>query len=266
MLKIKTLFMGRKQVAASCLEWLTTHPKYEVVGVLTDNHLSSSVTAELARKLDIPLLDYDSAMLLASSGKVDLGLSVLYWRKLKGSLLFLDSGYGCINFHPALLPEYKGCAGYNMAILDKLAKWGTSCHYVDEGIDTGSIIDVLEFPIDAECETAQSLESKTLQAMKSQFICIMECMAGLPPGRLPSTPNHGGRYFSRREMELLKEVCPGDDPELKARAFYFPPYDGAWVYVNGKKMTLLPTSVLRTMGDPRASSLYSRPVINPGNS
>jgi methionyl-tRNA formyltransferase len=257
---IKTLFMGRKQVAASCLEWLSSHPRYEIVGVLTDSHLSGSVTAESARKLDIPLLDYDSAMILAASGKLDLGLSVLYWRKLKGSLLLLDSGYGCINFHPALLPEYKGCAGYNLAILDRLARWGTSCHYVDEGIDTGSIIDVLDFPIDAECETAQSLEFKTLQAMESQFYRIMGDMASLPPGRLPSTSNLGGRYISRLEMESLKEVCPGDDPELKARAFYFPPYDGAWVNINGKKMTLLPTSVLRSMGDPRASSLFSRPV------
>jgi methionyl-tRNA formyltransferase len=257
---IKTLFMGRKQVAASCLEWLSSHPSYEVVGVLTDSHLSGSVTAESARKLDIPLLDYDSAMILAASGNLDLGLSVLYWRKLKGSLLFLDSDYGCINFHPALLPEYKGCAGYNMAILDRLARWGTSCHYVDGGIDTGLIIEVSEFPVDVECETAQSLEIKTLQAMQLQFYRVMGEIASCSPGRLPTTSNSGGRYISRQGMEALKQVCPGDDPELKARAFYFPPYDGAWVNVNGKKMTLLPTCVLRSMGDPRASSLFSQPV------
>ena len=257
--------MGRKQVAASCLEWLSAHPKYEVVAVLTDSHLSNSVTAESARKLNIPLLDYDSAMNLAASRKLHLGLSVLFWRKLKGPLLFLDSDYGCMNFHPALLPEYKGCAGYNMAILDGLARWGTSCHYMDEGIDTGSIIDVLDFPVDLEYETAQSLEAKTLLAMESQFCRIIGEVANLSPGRLPTRANLGGRYVSRQEMEAMKEVCPGDDPERKARAFYFPPYDGAWVNVNGKKMTLLPTSVLRSKGDPLVSGLISQPVENLGN-
>lgn len=255
---IKTLFMGRKRVAANCLKWLYSfHPEFEIVGCVTDSHLHESCTGEVARQLGLPLLDYKSAMSLAEAEKIDLGISILYWRKLKGNLLLSNSRYGCINFHPALLPDYKGCAGYNLAILEGLLEWGSSSHYVDEDIDTGDIIDVSRFPVDDSFETAQSLEKKTLQVMEDQFKKVMTMLLESESGRLVSSSNEGGRYISRQEMETMKRIAPEDDPERKARAFYFPPYDGAWVEVNGQKCNIIPTSVLRSLGDPSASSLFT---------
>lgn len=253
----KILFMGRKQVAANCLEWLHSVSEVEVVGVVTDSHLAGSVTACLADNLGIPLLDYGSALEYALSRDIDLGISVLYWRKLKGALLFRESKYGCINFHPALLPEYKGCGGYNLAILDELIQWGSSCHYVDESIDTGGIIDIQKFDIVPSIETAYSLEPKTLFVMEQQFKRIIERILLSPAGRLPVMPNIGGQYISRAFMEELKRVLPGDDPEKKSRAFWFPPYKGAWTEVNGKKMNIIPDSVLRLLGNPSATSLFA---------
>lgn len=257
MAMIKTLFMGRKKVAANCLEWLSASSDFDVAGVVTDSHLGESCTSQVAERLGIPLLDYDSAYKLAGSGDIDLGISVLYWRKLKGELLFRRSKYGCINFHPAILPEYKGCAGYNIAILEGLLKWGSSCHYVDEEIDTGGIIDVVDFSIDDACETAKSLEVKTLSAMERQFKKIMNRLLNSSAGYLETVPNVGGRYFSRNDMEEMKRIAPGDDPERKARAFYFPPYDGAWVEVNGQRVNVIPESVLRSLADPLQSSLFT---------
>lgn len=255
---IKTLFMGRKKVAANCLEWLSlTCPDFEIVGVVTDSHLKESCTSQIAMRLGLPLLDYESAMSLAEKERIDLGLSILYWRKLKGALLFQKSKYGCINFHPALLPDYKGCAGYNLAIMDGLLEWGSSCHYVDEGIDTGDIIDVLRFPVDDLLETAQSLERKTLHVMEEQFKKVITRLNESSSARLDSAPNIGGRYVSRKEMEMMKRVLPVDDPDRKARAFYFPPYEGAWVEVNGQRVNIIPASVLRYLGDHSASSLFS---------
>ena len=47
--------------------------------------------------------------------------------------------------------------------------------------------------------------------------------------KLPTTPNIGGRYVSRDEMEATKQIHDGDNIEKKIRAFWFPPYDGAYV-------------------------------------
>lgn len=259
---INVLFMGRKQVAASCLEWLLSlSPAVNIVGVVTDSHLDSSVTASVALASNLQLLTYEEAANLCATVQVDLGVSLLYWRKLKGPLLLSDSKFGCINFHPAILPDYKGCAGYNLAILDQLTHWATSCHFVDESIDTGPIIDVLRFPI-GHLETALSLEKKTLQYMELQFKRIISTILLTSTAPPADIPNLGGRYVSRQEMEALKRILPTDDPELKARAFYFPPYDGAWIEVNGSRLNVIPTSVLRSLASPNSSNLFSNPAEN----
>ena len=166
--------------------------------------------------------------------KYDLGLSVLYWRKLRDEFLSIPT-LGTINFHPALLPEYKGTGGYNLAIMDELNEWGNTAHYVDASIDTGEIIEVDRFPIDAETETAQSLERKTMQALED-FARRIITRAIESKTKLPTTPNIGGRYVSRDEMEAMKQIHDGDNIEKKIRAFWFPPYDGAYVEINGQEI------------------------------
>lgn len=158
---MKILFMGRKQVSANLLRFLTKQDHIEIVGVLTDSHLQGSPTTAAAQELGLPLYTFDTALEAMREGrlKYDLGLSVLYWRKLRDEFLSIPT-LGTINFHPALLPEYKGTGGYNLAIMDELNQWGNTAHYVDASIDTGEIIEVDRFPIDAETETAQSLERK----------------------------------------------------------------------------------------------------------
>lgn len=254
---IKVLFMGRKKVGARCLEYLLNRGDVEVVGVLTDSHLSVSPVSEAARSKGVPILDYREACGRVECGELefDLGLSMLYWRKLKGKMV--DGGQlRTINFHPAPLPEYKGTAGYNLAILEGLSEWAVTAHYVDAEIDTGKIIEVAPFAIDREKETAQTLEAMAQPLLFELFERVVSRVieAG---GILETTPNEGGRYVSRSEMEAMKEVREGDDVSRKIRAFWFPPYDGAYQVVNGVKCTLIDRFILSKLGDPGASSLFT---------
>lgn len=255
---IRVLFMGRKKVGARCLEHLLGCPGIEVVGVLTDSHLAVSPVSEVAQGKGVPVLDYREAVGRVESGSLefDLGLSMLYWRKLKGKMV--DGGrLGTVNFHPAPLPEYKGTAGYNLAILEGLSEWAVTAHYVDAEIDTGRIIEVAAFPIDSERETAQSLEAKTQPLLFDLFERVVGKIVDRG-GILETTPNQGGRYISRAEMEAMKEVKEGDDVSRKIRAFWFPPYDGAYQIVNGVKCTLIDRLILSKLGDPAASSLFTQ--------
>lgn len=226
---IKVLLMGRKMITSSILEYLDAHESYEVVGVLTDSHLQGSPTSYKANELGICTFGFNEALDAIRKGALsfDLGLSVLYWRKLTSE--FIESPeLGTINFHPAPLPEYKGTAGYNLAILGALDTWGVTAHYVDEEIDTGEIITVESFAMDPDFETAQSLEKKTIINLEALVYSICEKVA-VRCTKLPATPNIGGRYVSREEMEAMKEIVAGDDVNRKIRAFWFPPYDGAYV-------------------------------------
>ena len=256
-MKIKVLFMGRKKVASECLKYLVSRTDVEIVGVLTDSHIANSATTRVAIDNGLQLFDYDSASDAIKSNKLyfDIGLSMLYWRKLKGQYLTLPK-LGIINFHPAILPKYKGTAGYNIAILEGRSDWGVSAHYVDAEMDTGEIIDVSIFPISRDEETAYSLEKKSQSYLFDQFIKVVN-LALEKKSKLDSVPNIGGKYISRLEMEAMKEIKDGDDISRKIRAFWFPPYDGAFVKINNKKFTLVDGFILGTLSDPDASSLFS---------
>lgn len=254
---IKVLFMGRKRVAADALEYLLSSPSVEVVGVLTDSHLDISPTSDVARRERLPLFSFDEALALIKTGELsyDLGLSMLYWRKLRDEFLTMPC-LGNINFHPAPLPQYKGTAGYNMAIMDELDEWAATAHYIDDDIDTGGILDLFRFSIFARTETAQSLERKTQPFLIELFKKTLHSV--LDSGRLLETaPNSGGRYISRVEMEEMKEVKSGDDVNKKIRAFWFPPYHGANIKIDGRQFTLIDDELLQTLAAPGTSSLFT---------
>ncbi len=255
---MKILFMGRKQVAADALSYLLTLENVEVVGVLTDSHLDVSPTSDVAKKNGLRVFEFSHALELLKSGQLhfDLGVSVLYWRKLIDEFLTIPK-LGVINFHPAPLPDYKGTAGYNLAIMDELDEWAVSSHYMDENIDTGGIIDVVRFKISKEFETAKSLEAKSQPFLYDLFIKNISQVIE-SNGVLKTTPNYGGRYISRIDMEAMKEVKPEDDVSKKIRAFWFPPYDGAFQYVNGVKCTFVDDFILKQLADPNASSLFTK--------
>ena len=61
---------------------------------------------------------------------------------------------------------------------------------------------------------------------------------------LPRTPQGEGRYVSREEFEELRRVRPGDDLDRKLRAFWYPPFPGALVDVEGHDLTLVNEKLL----------------------
>lgn len=261
---MKMIFMGRKKYAAEMLEW-TLDKGIEVVGVCTDSHFANSKTAEIARKNKIPIITMVEAEDLATSHpqEIDLVVSYLYWRKIRHPLIITPK-YGCINFHPAILPYYRGVGGYNRAILDKLSEWGASAHYVDESIDTGNIIRVYKFNFDWRTETAYTLEKKTqaiqMELYKSVILDVIE------KGTLDAMPQSGdeGSYLSNREliemMRLDKNKLESYDLDLLIRAFWFPPYSGAGFEINGKFYTLVSDQILRTLQDPGTTSMVNVPI------
>ncbi|MCH2159793.1 MAG: hypothetical protein MK096_13580 [Oleiphilaceae bacterium] len=255
---IKLLFMGRKPVAAKLLRYIVKTGFYDVVGVVTDSHLEGSTTNTAAQELDIPVFTLEEVEEAVTNKTIyfDLALSILFWRRIKEPLLSFPKK-GVINFHPAPLPDYKGTGGYNFAILDRLKEWEVTAHYVDETIDTGDIIKSKALPIDIERETAQSLERRSIRVLY-QLVLDVLAMVRHTEERLETRPNIGGRYISREEMELHKKINEGDDVDTKVRAFWFPPYDGAYVEIDGKRFTLISEEILRELAPEGVTHLFKK--------
>ncbi len=161
-----------------------------------------------------------------------------------------------VNFHAGPLPEFGGWAFYNVAILEGADTYGCTCHHMDEGFDTGDLVHVRRFPIDARRETAVSLERRAQQEMVRLFLDFcLRAESGEPLPRIPQDRARH-RYMTREEFEKLKRIPPGADAETvdrHARAFWFPPFACAWVEVDGVRCEVVPECAKRDL-----AGLYHR--------
>ena len=64
---------------------------------------------------------------------------------------------GVVNMHPSLLPKYRGRASINWAILKGETRIGLTAHFVDEGIDTGDIIEQKSFILSDDQDVGDAL-------------------------------------------------------------------------------------------------------------
>ena len=248
----KAILLGRKTGAAQALKWLLENKIAVPLVVADQNESKPGYLSNVAENLGIPVYFDDTPVykmieerspLLAN---VDLVISYLHPKKIRVPLFKLGKR-GCVNFHPAPLPEYKSRAGYNTAILDQKNEFGVSAHFIDsEKFDSGPIIKVLKFPIDHSTEIVLSLEKKTQDKLFELFVQTMELF--LSGKDIETTENSGGLYLTAKELERLKIVDPAKDSteeiDRKIRAFFFPPHHGAKIILAGKEYTLVNKEVL----------------------
>lgn len=252
---MRCVYMGKhKRSAVGGLEHLLSSG-WEVAAVVApppDDRAAPEQRLDLAAAAaDVQLAsDHELYAALGRSGDgpdlsgVDLVLSFLFWKRIRRPLIELGR-LGCINFHPAPLPDMRGIGGYNVAILEGWPRWGVSAHFVDDDLDTGDVVRVERFAIDGEHETALSLDLRSQARLLDLFRWTVDRAAAGEP--LPRKPQGEGRYVTRAEFESLRSVRSDDPPELTARrirAFWYPPHDGATIQLDGRTLTLLDRGLL----------------------
>jgi methionyl-tRNA formyltransferase len=241
---VRVVYLAKcKRSAARALEWLAGEG-VEVAAVVAsepDAFTRDEQRVDLvAERHGLPVVSVDE-LYAAPPAEVDLVISFLFWERIREPLLSLGR-VGCLNFHPAPLPDLRGLGGYNVAILEARREWGVSCHFVDAGFDTGDLVEVERFPIDPNTATAFSLDLESQERLLELFKRVVgTTLAG---EELPRTPQGDGRYVARDEFERLRRVQPGDDVERKVRAFWYPPHPGAVLDVDGTELTLVDESLL----------------------
>jgi methionyl-tRNA formyltransferase len=248
--------MGKhKRSAVGGLEHLLA-TGWEVVAVVAPTEIGDAAEAQrldlAADRAGVPLVsdeDLYAAIESPTEAAVDLTsidavFSFLFWQRIRQPLIDLGAA-GCLNFHPAPLPDMRGLGGYNVAILENWPEWGVSAHFVDGEFDTGDIVRVDRFPIDRTRETALSLDFRSQRRLLDLFRWTADELAD---GReLPRAAQGDGRYLTREEFEALRRVRLDDPPDLTARrirAFWYPPHDGATLELDGRTVTLMDRGLL----------------------
>ena len=164
---MRVVFMGTPDIAATCLKKILADG-FDVVGVYTQPDRPKGrgmkmvfpPVKEVALAAGIPVFqpenfraDEDVAAL--ADLKPDLIAVVAYGRILPQRVLDIPT-CGCINIHASLLPQYRGSAPYQWAVLDGCKETGVSAQHMVREMDAGDVIDVAKTCI-GENETAGEL-------------------------------------------------------------------------------------------------------------
>ncbi len=240
---MRAVFMAKnKRSAARALDWLATRCDVAAVVAAEPDALTRDAQRVdlVAQRHGLPIVS-EAELYADPPEEVDLVISFLFWKLIREPLISLG-GIGCLNLHPAPLPDFRGVGGLNLAVLDGLREWGVSCHWVDERFDTGDLVEVERFPIDPDTATAFSLDLESQDHLLALFQRVLG--RALDGDELPREPQGEGRYVTREELEALRVVRPGDDLDRKLRAFWYPPWPGALVQVEGRMLTLVDERLL----------------------
>ncbi len=148
---MRIVFMGTPDFAVPCLQRLIDMGQ-EVTGVFTQpdkpkgRHgvLTPPPVKELALRYSIPVFQPvkmrdGTALEMLRSVSPELVIVVAYGKILPAEILN-EPKYGCINIHASLLPELRGAAPIQWAILNGLKKTGVTSMQMDEGLDTGDML------------------------------------------------------------------------------------------------------------------------------
>jgi len=248
---MKVIFMGRKPNSTRALEYLL-EKKIEIAAVVAtpkkeDAHWKETLW-ETAELYDIPILSEEKLYKDIDLKDIDLVISFLYWKKIKRPLIELPK-IGCINFHPAPLPDFKGFAPYSFGIFEEVDKWGVTAHFVDESFDAGDIIKVKKFGINPKEINAFDLVEKSHYELFELFKEVIDDL--LKENKLPRIPQEKGSYNSKEDFEKLRKIKPSDsyeEIERKIRAFWYPPFMGAEIKIQDKEYTIVDEKLLKKIG------------------
>lgn len=239
------LFLTKsKKYTCKTLEYLLKH--HTVVGVVCKKKevIAGTELEDICRNYHIDIFENNEVYRRIEQGKmphVDLAISNTYGRFIRKELIEWTGG-NCINFHGAILPKYKGLYTYNHGLLNGEKEWGVTAHYVNERFDEGDIIRIKKFPINADSISVKELESETQKVAYTLTLQIVEEWE--KNGALPSIPqDEEGKYYSLEDFEREKKVSLADTAEVvkrKIHAFWCPPYEGAYVEIDGIHFQLLP--------------------------
>tara|TARA_R110001592_G_scaffold335117_1_gene619705 strand:- start:4818 stop:5426 length:609 start_codon:yes stop_codon:yes gene_type:complete len=152
----------------------------------------------------------------------DIFISVLYEKLI--NLEFIKNRK-CFNFHPGILPQYRGAGVYSWAIINGDDKTGITLHLIDEGIDSGDIIEIRAFPINKHQDTAQTLFEKGNNMLFTMFTNWFHLLLNDQYDAVAQDESQTAIYY-RKDLEKVKDLT------RYIRAFTFDSKESAY-YING---------------------------------
>ncbi len=203
----KIIVFGCQQIAVDCIRDIIKMGG-QIVAIITyelplDKVYGYASVRDIAKKNKIPLYELEKIdekfINIIKEINPDLILSI-YYRKIFPKELIKIPKLGCVNIHPSFLPYYRGPIPTFWALLNGESECGVTIHYIDEGIDTGPIIDQEKISI-KDYYTGFILNNK---AMKVGHKMLMKNIKKILSGKIKAKPQrkNSGSYYGPFDNRL----------------------------------------------------------------
>ena len=242
MKSLKIVFMGTPDFAVASLRKLV-ESNYKVVGVITapdrpagrGQKLRASAVKEYALSVGLTIMqptNLKSEDFLTELKALDADLQIIVAFRMLPKVVWAMPKQGTFNLHASLLPQYRGAAPINWAIINGEKITGNTTFFIDEKIDTGSIILQQQVEI-SPLVTAGDLHD---ELMNNGANLVLETVDLIEEGKLTTVPQPD--LESKTAYKLTKENTK-IDWSLSGEKIHnlirgLSPYPSAWCFLNDK--------------------------------
>lgn len=240
---LRIVFMGTPDFAVAGLKTLLEN-NYTIAGVITapdrpagrGQKLNESAVKQFAKTKDLPILqptNLKDPEFLKDLKSLNANLQIVVAFRMLPEAVWKMPEYGTFNLHASLLPDYRGAAPINWAIINGETETGVTTFFIDEKIDTGAIILQKKTKIDFD-EDAGSLHDR-LMHLGSDL--ILETVKKIEADTVSTQiQNDGGKlqtaYKLNRDNTRIDWSKPAQEIYNHIRGLS--PYPVAWtLFTNG---------------------------------
>jgi methionyl-tRNA formyltransferase len=236
---VRTVFFGSGAFAVPILDVLQLTPGIQLVAIVTAPDRPSGRRAELtpvpvarrARELGLPVLQparlrAPDAVAEVAALEPALGVLADYGQIVPASVLEIPV-HGMLNIHPSALPRHRGATPIPATIAAGDTTAAVTLMRMDEGLDTGPIVAVDEWPLTGT-ETAETLEA---EAARRRADRLQRNMTAWLAGSIPALPQGADGVTLtkplRREDGRLDPAMSAAELERRVRAHV--PWPGSFI-------------------------------------
>lgn len=273
---LRLVYMGTPDFAVEPLRRLV-EGGYNVVGVITmpdkpagrGHKIQYSPVKEYALAHDLPLLQpeklKDEAFLRAlREWKADLQIVVAF--RMLPEVVWNMPPLGTFNLHASLLPQYRGAAPINWAVINGDTETGITTFFLKHEIDTGEVIQQVRVPI-ADMDNVEVVHDK-LMMLGGQL--VVETVDAIQAGAVKPVPQEELAVVGelRPAPKIFKETCRIDWNQPVKRVYDFirglSPYPAAWSELVNPQGEAVVVKIFESEKLPEAHRLAPGTVVTDG--
>ena len=250
---LRIVFMGTPEFAVETLKALVEN-QYNVVAVVTQpdkpvgrhgSVLQPSAVKQYALEHGLPVLQPEKMKdpeFVEQLRSYEANLQVVVAFRMLPEVVWDMPRYGTFNVHAALLPQYRGAAPINWAVINGETETGVTTFFLDHDIDTGRIIMQLPFAIPDTADVEYVYDG--LMHLGAD-ICLQTLERIMAADGCPVSIPQQESDELKPAPKIFKETCEVDWNQPSKRVYDFvrglSPYPGAWttlVSPDGKETVL----------------------------